>query len=259
MEGLICCLLPAWVLKCFQFSQKVVSHHAEIEWLKCDIAVDKSGALETCFYCWCIPLLSGPCSQIRKELNPIDRWAGTGIPSSPCLPSFKNKWILLEVYHTWASHRFVSFIIPWRFPYEPRPRQRGRRSCLHMAPGACGSRLANQCESISGTSPGQTISLSAHSVCCQTPVPFRPVPKQTGTPWAAVRAHTTARHFPKRSQSSWHLGMLSPPSPPACSTNIPEGQRAARAGTARLSTCLIGVRGDRTRHRCTPSCLCNLQ
>lgn len=116
-----------------------------------------------------------------------------------------------------------------------------------MAPGACGSRLANQCESTSGTSPGQTISLSAHSVCCQTPVTFRPVPKQAGTPWAAVRAHTTARHFPKRSQSSWHLGMLSPPSPPACSTNIPEGQRAARAGTARLSTCLIGVRGSRNR------------
>lgn len=116
-----------------------------------------------------------------------------------------------------------------------------------MAPGACGSRLANQCESTSGTSLGQTISLSAHSACCQTPVPFRPVPKQAGTPWAAVHAHTSARHFPKHSQSSWHLGMLSPSYPPTCSTNIPEGQRAAGAGAARLSTCLIGVRGGGTR------------
>lgn len=125
--------------------------------------------------------------------------------------------------------------------------EKGRRSCLLMAPGACGSRLANQCESISGTSLGQTISLSAHSACCQTPVPFRPVPKQAGTPWAAVRAHTSARHFPKPSQSSWHLGRLSPSYPPACSTNIPEGQRAAGASAARLSTCLIGVRGGGTR------------
>lgn len=89
-------------------------------------------------------------------------------------------------------------------------------------------------------------------------------PSRQAPPWAAVRAHTTARHFPKRSQSSWHLCVLSPPSPPACSTNIPEGQRAARASAARLSTCLIGVRGDRNRSgldtpSCAPSCLCNLQ
>lgn len=126
----------------------------------------------------------------------------------------------------------------------PVATETGRRSCLLMAPGACGSLLANQCESTSGTSLGQTICLSAHSACCQTPIPFRPVPKQAGTPWAAVRAHTSARHFPKRSQSPWHLGMLSPPYPPACSTNMPEGQRAAGAGAARLSTYRIGVGGS---------------
>lgn len=90
MEGLICCLLPAWVLKWFQFSQKIVSHHVGIEWLKCDIAVDKSGCLEICFYCSCLPSLSGPCGQIRIELYPIDRWVGTGIPSPPCLPGLKK-------------------------------------------------------------------------------------------------------------------------------------------------------------------------
>lgn len=140
--------------------------------------------------------------------------------------------------------------------------EKGRRFCLLMAPGTCGSRLANQCESTSGTSFGQTISLSAHSACCQTPVTFRPVPKQTGTPWVAVRAHTSVRHFPKHSQSSWHLDMLSPSYPPACSTNIPEGQRAAGAGAAHLSTCLIRVRGGGTRSGrdtdALPSCLCNL-
>ena len=38
-----------------------------------------------------------------------------------------------------------------------------------MAPGACGSRLANQCESTSGTSLGQTISLRAHSPVVKPP------------------------------------------------------------------------------------------
>lgn len=128
--------------------------------------------------------------------------------------------------------------------------EESRHSCLLMAPGACGSRLANQCESTSGTSLGQTISQSAHSICCQTPVPFRPVPKQTGTPWATVRARTLARHFPKPSQSSWHLSRLSPSYPPACSTNIPEGQRAEGASPACLSTCLIGVGSRRTCSGC---------
>lgn len=41
--------------------------------------------------------------------------------------------------------------------YFPVVTEKGRRSCLLMAPGACGSRLANQCESTSGTSLGQTI------------------------------------------------------------------------------------------------------
>lgn len=116
--------------------------------------------------------------------------------------------------------------------------EKGRRSCLLMAPGACGSRLANQCESTSGTSLGQTISLSAHSACCQSPVAlFRPVPKQAGTPRAAVHAHTPARHFPKHSQSSWHLGALSPFYPPTCSTNIPEGQRAGVWGDRHCPFC----------------------
>lgn len=112
-----------------------------------------------------------------------------------------------------------------------------------MAPGACGSRLANQRESTSGTSLGQTISLSAHSACCQTPVLFRPFPKQTGTPWAAVCARTLARHFPKPSQSSWHLSRLSPSYPPVCSTNIAEDHRALGAGPARLLTSFIAVKG----------------
>lgn len=76
------------------------------------------------------------------------------------------------------SHDFITSLPPLSF-HLPRPpfqlssfppgvTQRGRRSRLHMAPGACGSRLANQCESTSGTSLGQTISLSIHSGCCRT-------------------------------------------------------------------------------------------
>lgn len=138
----------------------------------------------------------------------------------------------------------------------PAVTEKGRRSCLLMAPGACGSRLANQCESTSGTSLGQTISLSAHSACCQPPPPQpRPFPsgsqagRQAGTPRAAVCAHTSARHFPKPSQSSWHLGRLSPPYPPVCSANIPRGPEGSGGQTLPpLSIRLIGVSGGWTHH-----------
>lgn len=75
--------------------------------------------------------------------------------------------------------------------------EKGRRSCLLMAPGAFGSRLANQCESTSGTSLGQTISLSAHSACCQTPRPF-PSGSQAGRHplGGSARSHT-GETFPK--------------------------------------------------------------
>lgn len=47
--------------------------------------------------------------------------------------------------------------------------QKDSPSRLHMATGACGTRLANQCESTSGTSLGQTIPPRTHSSCYQTP------------------------------------------------------------------------------------------
>lgn len=222
-----------------------------------------------CYYC-----------QLRRKLQ----LGGNGCSPFLLCSHLKNTWILdwdirLRLRTKGASHlycidvcshsatslsqNFVTLLFYGSFHTHPTARQKGRRSCLLMAPGACGSRLANQCESTSGTSFRQTISPGAHSVCCQSPDPFRSVPKQAGTPRAAVRAHTTARHLPKRSQSSWHLGMLSPPYPPACSTNIPQGQRAAGAGAARLLTCSIGVRRGResfrSRHWYAPSCLCNLQ
>lgn len=106
---------------------------------------------------------------------------------------------------------------------------KGRRSCLLMAPGACGSRLANQCESTSGTSLGQTISLSAHSASCQKAPPSLFAVRFPSRPGTPVHAHTWARHFPKHSQSSWHPGLLSPFYPPTCSANTAEGQRAAPA------------------------------
>lgn len=86
MEGLICCLLPAWVLKWFQFSQKIVSQHIGIEWLKCDMQWIKAAG----------NLLLLLMFTVRREVHPIGRWVGTGIPSSrsPCLPSLKNTLIL---------------------------------------------------------------------------------------------------------------------------------------------------------------------
>lgn len=123
-----------------------------------------------------------------------------------------------------------------------------------MAPGACGSRLAKQCESTSGTSPGQTITLSAHSACCQTPphpslsVRFPSSQAPPGRPCALTRRRDISQSLPSLPGIS---AGPSPPYPPACSTNIPEGQRAAGARAARLSTCLIGVRGRRGLVRVT--------
>lgn len=117
----------------------------------------------------------------------------------------------------------------WGGSHFPAVTVKGRRSCLLMAPGACGSRLANQCESTSGTSLGQTISLSAHSASCQKAPPSLFAVRFPSRPGTPVHAHTWARHFPKHSQSSWHPGSLSPFYSPTCSANTAEGQRAAPA------------------------------
>lgn len=106
---------------------------------------------------------------------------------------------------------------------------KGRRSCLLMAPGACGSRLANQCESTSGTSLAQTILLRAHSASCQKTPPSLYTVRFPSKPGTLVHAHTRARHFPKHSQSSWHPGLVSPFYPLTCSANTAKSQRAAPA------------------------------
>lgn len=124
-----------------------------------------------------------------------------------------------------------------------------------MAPGACGCWLANQCESTFGTSFAQTSLLSAHLGCCQTPSLSVQFPTKRATPQAEVlRAHTPARHFPKPSQSSWHLGRPSPLYLPACSTSTLEDQRAPGSQHYHSENC---PKESGSWHRCAPSRPCN--
>lgn len=154
-----------------------------------------------------------------------------------------------------ASYHFLKFRVACH--QQPFPTNRGgwshflvvtvkgRRSCLLMAPGACGTRLANQCESTSGTSLAQTISLSAHSASCQRAPPSLFAVRFPSRPGTPVHAHMWARHFPKHSQSSWHPGLLSPFYPPTCPANSrgAKGQRQL-VGVRELGLEVGGIRGE---------------
>lgn len=116
-----------------------------------------------------------------------------------------------------------------------------------MAPGACGCWLANQWESTFGTSSRQMILLSAHLGCCQTrSLSIQFLSERANPPWAEVCAHTPPRHFPKPSQSYWHLGRLSPSYPPACSTSTLQDQRAPGSQHYHPHECLKWSGGTRS-------------
>ena len=108
----------------------------------------------------------------------------------PCTTSLSHEFLTFRLVCSSHMHPTEQF-------HFPVATETGRRSCLLMAPGACGSLLANQCESTSGTSLGQTICLSAHSACCQTPVPFRPVPKRGRHPLGGSARSHIRETFPK--------------------------------------------------------------
>lgn len=127
-----------------------------------------------------------------------------------------------------------------------------------MAPGACGSWLANQCESTSGTSLGQTISLSAHSGCCQTLSLSVRFPSRQAPPARSHVGEIFPKAFPVLLASRQAVTSL-----PSCvfhkHATGPKGTTAAIYRHARLRR---GVgRGDsyRSWHWCGPSCLCNLR
>lgn len=164
--------------------------------------------------------------------------------------------LLFFSFHTYPN----SCPSPAQF-YFPVVTEKGRRSCLLMAPGACGSRLANQCESTSGTSLGQTIYQRTLSLLSDSR-PFLSGSQAGRHPLGgSARSHigeTFPKAFPVLLASRQAVTFL-----PSCvfhkHTRGPKGTGGQHCPFVDMLDWGWGRRDSfRSRHWCGPACLCNL-